>query len=466
MVNNNTNNRLIAKKNKNRPQARRGRDQGAVTASNTRAGRRRNRARIPAGNVVSINTHAGRRVPRTYMSNGSTVVSHVETYGINVTGSSDFSVFGTWALQPALSTYSRGLPLGSWLPQIATNFDNYEILDLKFAYRAACSTLEPGLIAFGYDPNPEGSTPTSYQELRNMLSIDGSVHANATFDIASKARKSIQRELLTRKGAVVNLPSYDAGKVFFGTIGCTEGAKLGFIDVHYKIRLSNPQSDKSTTIPYTVYTPQRPVYRFVALPSADASCNASASCFQVFETIRTNGTASGATDMFTAVNSVPGIDVTIQGGCKFTSTAQSTWRGWTAVYPGRYKVKIGVAADFRDLRLFAAIPFVRPANGSSATRIGNYSVLLNTNGADSGKIDNIAHVHRGFTGVTSLDPDPGTDMGLYASWDVDLEAGDTLLPAVGIRTYNNVSLNDSTVIFRGGLGPSYLLVEFLGPIAD
>nr|WRQ65951.1 structural protein [Tolivirales sp.] len=456
MPNNNNNNN---KNKNNRPPAKRGRGRGAANASNMRAGRVRTRPNRPAGNIVSTNTYAGKRTPMTTMQGGSTIVSHTETYGINVTGSSEFEVFSNWALQPAISNYSRGSPLGSWLPQIAGNFDNYEIQSLKFSYRAACSTLEPGLIVFGFEPNPEGSVPSTYQELRNMLSIDGSVHANASFDVSSKVR----RPLLTRKGGVINLPSYDAGRVFFGTIGCTEGAKLGFIDVHYKIRLFNPQSDKSTTIPSVTYSPLVPTYRLTHLPSSDININVSTSCAQTMAVFTNGGVISGATDMFNISGAAGVFDVTTQAGCRYVNNAvQTSWRGLAAVHSGRYQVRIGIAADFRDLRLFCLVPFTRSLAGSFA--VSKFSTLANVAGTGTTQLDCLSAVHRGFTGVVTADPDPGTDMGLYASWLVDLEAGEALYPMVGFRTYNNVSNNDTTVIFRAGLGPSYIEVDFIGPL--
>lgn len=89
-------------------------------------------------NSISINNKTGARRPKTMTSGNSTILTHTETYGVNITGSSDYETFATFAVQPGISTYSRGLPLGQWLPQIAANFDNYEIISLKFTYRRPC----------------------------------------------------------------------------------------------------------------------------------------------------------------------------------------------------------------------------------------------------------------------------------------------------------------------------------------
>ena len=194
---------------------------------------------------VAMVQKSGPRQPKTTMSRNATVVTHTETYGANVVGTSDFSLVSTWALQPGLSTYSRGSPLGQWLPQIAQNFDNYEIESLKFKFRTACSTLTTGLVVFGFEPNPEGTAPTTYQELRNMYSVDGSAHANLVFDVSNK----VKRRLLIRKTTVNNLPSYDAGRVYMATIGVNDSSLVGFVDVEYRIRLINPQSATTSNEP-------------------------------------------------------------------------------------------------------------------------------------------------------------------------------------------------------------------------
>lgn len=431
---------------------------GGATKPPTATSRRGQKRGRPVGNLISINTRTGQRTPMTSMQNGSTIVQHTETYGVNVVGSSAFEVFSTWALQPGISSYSKGSPLGAWLPQIAGNFDNYEILSLGFTYRAACSTLEPGLAVFAFEPNPEGSTPLSYQEMRNMTSVDGSVHANLSFEISSRVRKS----LLTRKGAVVNLPSYDVGKVFFATIGCSEAAKLGFIDVHYKVRLFNPQSSLSTTLPVITYVPAAPKWQVFLGSYGNTSLNCSTGAAHLSSFV-CGGSVAGADDMVEKyVASMPAFDFTVYNGCKFTQVAATNWGQVRARYAGRYKLKAQFAVDFEDLNLFAAVPISRKS-GAIAYAIAQEEVLSSTIGQTTTKIDCLPICHRGFTGVTTGDPNPGTDIGLQGSWDIVLEAGESFAVACGVRTYNGVSSSDATVIMRSDLGPSYLELVFLGP---
>lgn len=396
----------------------------------------------------------------TISKNGATTVSHTETYGVNITGSSDFTVSSIWALQPGISTYSKGSPLGSWLPQIAVNFDSYEIQSLRFHYRAACSTLQPGLAMFAYEPNPEGSTPGTYQELRNMMSVDGSVHANLSFEVGSRCRK----ELLTRKGNVVNLPSYDAGKVYFATVGCDNNAKLGFIDVTYTIKLTNPQSSLSTVVPNVTYEQIRPVYRVLFNTSSDLTANVSTDCFQASTYMMQSGAQVGATDLAQSVTkNYSGSSETGYNGCKFDQAARTGWQALLVKVGGRYRLTVCFNGDFKDLNLFAMAPFKANASTQFVEKLCSRTVLKTATGSDTVEIPVIPATMRGFSGTAAGDPNPGTDLPFWGQWVIDLAENDFLSVGLGIRTYNNVSTSGNTLILRPGTGPCYLELEFLGP---
>lgn len=396
----------------------------------------------------------------TITKNGVTIVSHTETYGINIVGSSNFEVSSIWALQPGISSYSKGTPLGSWLPQIAVNFDSYEIQSLRFNYRAACSTLQPGLAMFAFEPNPEGSTPGSYQELRNMMSVDGSVHANLSFEVGSRCRK----ELLTRKGNVVNLPSYDAGKVYFATVGCDNDAKLGFIDVSYTIKLSNPQSSLSTTIPNVIYEQIRPVYRMLLNPTSDISTTVSANCFHASTIMVQSGLQTGALDLATPViRNFPSLSTASFNGCKFDQSSQTNWRALRINIGGRYRLNACLNGDFKDLNLFAMAPFRSNSLSQNVEALCSRTILKSATSSETETLSVVPSTHRGFSGTAAGDPNPGTDLPSVGQWVVDLAEGDLLSLGIGIRTYNNVSATDCTFIYRTGTGPSFLELEFLGP---
>ncbi len=409
--------------------------------------------------TIAVASKSGPRIPRTIQSGNGTVVTHTETYGLNVTGTDPFSIFATWAVQPGLKTYSRGSPLGQWLPEIAQNFDNYEIESLRFKFRTACSTLTTGLAVFGFEPNPEGVAPTTYQELRNMYSADASVHTNLTFDVSSRCRK----KLLIRKGGVVNLPSYDAGKVYFATIGVTGNALIGFVDVEYRVRLTNPQASvtSSSLVPVNPLLPL-PVQRYAwdasGMPSVDCSANSD----EAFSRFLGGATTTGAVSMTqVAPRNYDALNVNLDGGCKFVHGSRTLYNQLVFNYSGRYRIRFNPKWDWKDLNMFAIVPF-GSGLGTTMTR-RQYQVYNSIDGAGLTDLPCQIYTHRGFTGVATLDPDPGTDVWPSMEWDINVTASDDMTIMVGFLDYNSKS-TAATVIGRSGLGTSELLITYLGPI--
>lgn len=413
---------------------------------------------IISSNVISQNTKTAKRTPKTKMIGNSTTISHTETYGINILGSSEFSLSSTWAVQPGIASYSRGTPLGSWLPQIAGNFDNYEILNLRYTYRAACSTLEPGLVVFGYEPNPEGSAPLSYQELRNMHSVDGSAHANLTFDVTNHVKKP----LLIRKKQVVNPPSYDAGKIYLATIGCTDNAKLGFVDVSYVVRLFNPQSQANTTeiIP-AIFETTKPTQVLRYTGDFGQNINVANNCLAAFsDVLAVTGTTNGANLASIVQFVIPAFDFNING-CIFKDTARSI-RHFQMVHTGRYRLEVNYNCDFEDLKLFSVIPIVRTVGNS--WQIARQQVCTSVDGTSPAYLNVAPKGHRGFSGTAVGDPNPGTDMPLIVSFDLALEAGMYLAICFGVKSYNSVSTSNANISFRSGLGEQVFTITYLGPL--
>lgn len=420
--------------------------------------KRRKSKGMQKGNYTSNAMSEGNRAPRTQSDKSGTIVTHSETYGINVTGTSSFSVFSNWAIQPGISVYSNGSPLGSWLPQIGNNFDNYEIKHLKFVYRASCSTLEPGLVAFAYEPNPVGSVPGTLQELRNMKSVMGTVHNDLSFDVSNVSRKP----LLTRKGAVVGYPNYDAGKVFFATNGCTDAAKLGFVEVHYTVRFFNPQSSLSTTTPTITYDPVAPVQRWTYTPPSTLGAdNVASACITPFSAALGGALIDQGAPLFRRVTGTTPALASTFSGYQFNQSS-ATHTTLQCLYPGRYRLKAQLNGNFQDLRLFALCPFKKTTIGLSyelATTLVSDSVLGNT----TAEIGVIPVSGRGFTGVVTLDPDPATDLSMFGEWDVVLDVDDRLALALGVRTYNNISTTTAQFNYALGCGISYVEVQYLGP---
>lgn len=414
--------------------------------------------------AVAVTSRGKPRAPMTRMVNGGTVVSHTETYGVNITGTSAFGVSTTWAIQPGLQTYSKGSPLGTWLGQIASNFDNYEIQRLKFKFRSACSTLTTGLGVFAYEPNPEGTAPTSYQEMRNMYSVDGSVHANLEFDISSKLGK----RLLIRKGNVINLPSYDSGKVYFATIGVNNDTLVGFIDVEYRIKLINPQSSITTSsIP--------PTYSLSPFPSQLIELDYSVPGMTDVNVVNDGdypcalmqqyGTSYGA-PLFAQVGA-GSINAHTDdfSGCKFSPQAKSgNARFFRASTAGRYRIKLNLKLGYEDLKMFC-VGLFRSPSGSAVETLCTRRVYSTMDAGATVDLPSDIFNHRGFTGTAINDPNPGTEVWPAWTWDVDLAAGDAFRFLIGYLTYNSVSTTTANVRAYAGLGKSTMFIEYLGPSA-
>lgn len=413
--------------------------------------------------VVAVSTKSASRQPRTIMRAGGTVVQHTETYGQNIVGTSTFSISNAWAIQPGISSYSRGEPLGVWLPQIAGNFDNYEIESLKFRYRTACSTLTPGLAVFAFEPNPEGTMPTTYQEMRNMMSIDGSIHTNLVFDVSAK----VKGRRLIRKGQVVNLPSYDLGKVYFATIGVTENALCGFIDVEYSIRLINPQAAQTSTDGANAVTssPVAPVQRWECDYGGTGIVNCAASSAEVWNYMVAGARPStGASLASVITQSIGAYNVTLLTGNKFVSAASPTMAMLRIAKKGRYCLRFQPRVDWEDLKMFSLTLYHYFTGGNRHCTKQVYSSI------DGGPLVNLPTeilAHRGFTGTAVNDPNPGTEVHpvFEFNFDADKDNFDVML-RIGVLIYNDVSTTTANVRGRSGLGDSVFELQYLGPYLD
>nr|WRQ64790.1 structural protein [Sobelivirales sp.] len=413
---------------------------------------------------VATVSKSGNRAPKTKTVRGGTVVSHCETYGTNITGSVNYELASMWALNPGLQTYSKGNPLGLWLGQIATNFDKYEIQSLKFKFRTACSTLTTGLVFFGFEPNPEGTEPTSYQEIRNMYSVDGSAHANLTFDVSSKVRK----QLLIRKGNVNNLPNYDVGKVYFGTIGVNENALVGFVDVEYRVKLISPQSSttSNTVIPATVLG-ALPTWRLEVNAAGVGDVNSATKCWEFIHSglLGQPSTVTGAPLVTLETSSVgQNVDTTFRG-CTFKQTA-GTFYSLRHNAVGRYRMTLDLKIGYEDLKMFAITLLKQPALTTDPMSRTVYAAI------DGGSVTTMpvsCYTHRGFTGTAVGDPNPGTEVWPVYVFEYDITSltvyGERSPKiSIGVVPYNSVSTTTANIRGYTGLGTSLIQVEYLGPL--
>lgn len=163
------------------------------------------------------------------------MVTHKEVVSESVVCGSVFGVTHTIAIQPAISTYSHGSPLGSWLPKIASEYDHYEFEQLRLHYVPTCASTQAGLVILACDPNPDGVAPDTFSSMKNMNhAVTGPARERLTLDVSNLVRK----KLLTRDGAVPTYPLYDAGRLFVGSLAGSD-VSTGYLEVDYVVRFSN-----------------------------------------------------------------------------------------------------------------------------------------------------------------------------------------------------------------------------------
>lgn len=290
-----------------------------------------------------------------------------------------------------------------------------------------------------------------------MYSVDGSAHANLVFDISSKVRK----QLLVRKGNVNNLPNYDVGKVYFGTIGVNENALVGFVDVEYRVKLISPQSSTtSNTVNPVSVLGALPTWRYEVNAAGIGDCNSATSSAIFMHTgVFSGGTVTGAPLITLATSGFPAYDTTIRG-CTFK---QGAFNGIAMqhVNNGRYRMTVDLKVGYEDLKMFA-VTLLHASSGVALSR-RVYSAL---DGGSSVTIPTQCYTHRGFAGTAVGDPNPGTEVWPVYVFDYDIVTGALNAPilAIGVVPYNSVSTTTANIRGYTGLGTSVITVEYLGPL--
>lgn len=290
-----------------------------------------------------------------------------------------------------------------------------------------------------------------------MYSTDGSAHANLTFDVTSKVRK----QLLIRKGNVNNLPSYDAGKVYFGTIGVNEGALVGFVDVEYKVKLMSPQSAITSNVinPITVIG-ALPTWRYEVNASGIGDVNSATSCLELMHTgLLSGGTITGAPLVSIQSFNFPALDKTYRG-CTFKNGAVTNALRMHHPVNGRYRMRLDLKIGYEDLKMFA-VTLIHPGDGTQAKR----KIYASIDGSTTLDIPVDVYTHRGFTGTAVSDPNPGTEVWPVYTFDYDITSGYSAPAiAIGVVPYNSVSTTTANCRGYTGLGTSVVTVEYLGAL--
>lgn len=393
--------------------------------------------------------------PKTMVSPNGTVVSHSEVCAADILAYSLFTVNDNFAVQPAITTASRGEPLFSWLPSLGKQYDNYEFLHLSLHYYTSASALRGGLVMMAYEPNPDAREPSDFPGLRNMHSVSGAVRENLSFDVTQWVKG---RKLLSRIGGVVALPLYDAGRLFLATIG-GDGLSCGYVEVKYTVKLSNPQTASAVVIPKDL-SPSLPTVVFASNVQTESAYNCATNSSYPFNAFCLSALVNGDLGLLSIANrSMPAYNFSIQNGCKYVDAGGPN-SIIECLVKGRYRARLQWNGDFEDLKLFSMVPVKSSAPYTTAVVPSIKNICLDGTTADTVCIP---ATHRGFTGVAALDPNPATDLPLVGEWEFDLAPTERLAFALGIRTYNNVSVSTANYQIKVGTGPSFIRVEYLGP---
>jgi hypothetical protein len=426
-----------------------------------------------AVNVKSVNKGANIQG-----SGGVTVVTHREVVQEGLVCTSTFGLGMTIALQPAISTYSRGSPLGTWLPKIATEYDNYEFEKLKLHYIPTCATTQAGLVIMSVDPNPEALPPESFSSMKNARNtVTGPARERLTLDLMPCIGR---KKLLTREGPVTSYPIYDAGRAFVGTTAGTD-VPVGYVEVEYTIRFSNPQTGpRIDTIVGVADVPMAAAFTGNNVAGAPGTQR----------WVGTNNAQAWATSyMFDVIHQAPGklgaspmqntALVTRSAPLSWTSPATNiTYRHtnianlplvyWVAPNTGRYKFSALMPADWQNYVTFGAELVswgTTNLDRNPASDVPN--VVYDVARDGTGAIVEVPARYAGWRGFRSTTTGGTDDDDLVPSVDITFTAvaGERISFMVGIRNDTNIAENlEGWFLYDTRSGFPYTSIEYLGSV--
>lgn len=422
------------------------------------------------GTPLAVNNTGRSKPAKLQTSVKGTVVSHTEIIKENLQVTSAFMVSDLYAVQPALTAYSHGSPLGAWLAGVAKEYDNYEFQSLRVHYKTTCSSLTNGQVILAYDPNPEGTPPSTFQSARNAaLCQTGPVRENVTLDLTPLVRG---KKLLTRSNAVSSYPAYDAGRFIVATSSGVDGTSVGFLEIEYVVRLSNPQTSPAIDSS-SVYTPVLKEQR---------QWN-SATNVQWYGTTNASSNASALTYWFAGgpsailgtslITSQPQVNRTSDlAWTSPSSGAVYTIKNAQPVYPfkfkraGLYRVRFIVPGDWLNLAEFCAevVRYPKSQNISSSAPTYTTDAGIDSLGNPIGVYSQY-YAWRGFKTLDTVGASDNDDLALDLDTQVFVADVDDLYSLfVGIRPVANISEN-GTASYTGSsnsAGIPRATFEYLG----
>jgi hypothetical protein len=155
----------------------------------------------------------------------------------NITGSQNFTIAGTYPLNPGMTTFLR------WLPTQAVGWETYRWNKLEFHSFTRTGSNVPGSLAMIPDYDAEDGAPTdefsasSYKDL-----VEDAPWKDICCKLPSSRLHPMGKELFLRYGPVTgtDIKTYDAGNLFITTIDGT-AVSWSKLWAYYDVTLFTPQ---------------------------------------------------------------------------------------------------------------------------------------------------------------------------------------------------------------------------------
>jgi hypothetical protein len=136
----------------------------------------------------------------------------------------------------------------------AARYDNVDYEVLEFHWRPSKAvTTTAGQIGLAFDPNPNSSDPESLSKFQAYECSTGMASVYSNTIVLRVRRQILSGRKFIRCGPIgSDRILYDPGRLVVATQDCAaDSAKLGFIEVKYRVRFSNFHLEPSLPIPYS-----------------------------------------------------------------------------------------------------------------------------------------------------------------------------------------------------------------------
>jgi hypothetical protein len=437
---------------------------------NARAKRAPRMPRNRRGPAVAINNNTRSQPAKLNTTSKGTVVSHIEIIKESLNNSVAFAVSDVFTVQPALTAYSHGSPLGAWLAGVAKEYDNYEFTTLKVHYKTTCSSLTDGQVVMAYDPNPDGTPPATFQSARNSAKcVTGPVRENVSLDLSSHVTG---KKLLTRTGAVSAYPNYDAGRFIIATSSGVNTNAVGFVEIEYVIRLFNPQTSPGIDVSsnFTLTNKEQRVWNAGSNVDYFGTTAAQRNATAVNSQAVVSPTSVMGTALITPVASVTRSTalswISPSSGGQYSVANGNPMSVFKFKRTGLYRVRAVVPGDWQNLAEFCTEIVRFPKSSTLATANPTYStdVGVDALGNPIGVYSQY-YAWRGFKTLDTVGASENCDLALDLDAQVYVaDTDDYYSLFIGIRPVASIAENANATLTSSSnsAGIPRLTIEYLG----